>query len=115
MLNFGFSYALPEGAPPLTHADKWDGKPESHEDGYLTGVQSVVRLMKRFEAEYAAANRTVIAYQVCTTRQLPLSPAISRHLPPSATPAPLTSCRMPSHLAVGGGAVGARQGHRICS
>ena len=51
MINFGFSYALPEGAPPLTHADKWDGKPESHEDGYLTGVRSLTRLMRALERE----------------------------------------------------------------
>jgi len=51
MINFSFSYALPEGAPPLKHTGTWDGKPESHEDGYLTGVKSLVRLMRKLHAD----------------------------------------------------------------
>ena len=63
MINFSFSYALPEGAPSATHTAAWDGSAGSDEDGYLTGVRSLVRLMKRFESEQAAANRRSIAYQ----------------------------------------------------
>ena len=51
MINFGFSYALPEGSPPATHTAAWDGSATSHEDGYLTGARSLVRLMKRLHAD----------------------------------------------------------------
>lgn len=46
MINFDHCYALPTDASPLTHVDPWDGDAASHEDGYLAGVHSLVRLMK---------------------------------------------------------------------
>jgi len=51
MINFGFSYALPEGSPPAGHTAAWDGTATSHEDGYLTGARSLVRLMKRLHKD----------------------------------------------------------------
>ena len=47
MINFGWAYRLPDGAPPLTHIDAWDGAPTSHEDGYLMGFHSLIRLTQR--------------------------------------------------------------------
>ena len=51
MINFGFSYPLPEGAPAATHTAKWDGSAASHEDGYLIGVKSLIRVSKRLHAD----------------------------------------------------------------
>jgi len=47
MMNFAFSYELPADAPDLNHTDQWDGTSESHADGYLTGMRSVERVIKR--------------------------------------------------------------------
>jgi hypothetical protein len=46
IMNFGSSYALP---PSMTvkHTEPWDGTAESHEDGYLTGVRSLLRVVQR--------------------------------------------------------------------
>ena len=43
-MNFPFSYALPEGAT-LTHTEPWDGTADCHEDGYLTGMRSLERVL----------------------------------------------------------------------
>ena len=44
LMNFPFSYALPEGAT-LTHTEPWDGTADCHEDGYLTGMRSLERVL----------------------------------------------------------------------
>ena len=46
IMNFISSYQLPDEAPDLTHDTPWDGSAESHEDGYLTGVRSLERIIK---------------------------------------------------------------------
>ena len=46
MMNFGYSYALPEGQT-LQHAVPWDRTEASHEDGYLVGVESLERVLTR--------------------------------------------------------------------
>ena len=51
MMNFAFSYKLPEDAPPITHVAPWDGTPGCHEDGYLTGVTSLARIFRRVTDE----------------------------------------------------------------
>ena len=68
MINFGFSYALPDGQT-TAHMDAWDGSATSHEDGYLAGVKSFHRLCKRVEAEQAAQNRSARAAK--SSRRLP--------------------------------------------
>jgi hypothetical protein len=50
MINFGFSYALPEGQTTM-HTEAWGGSADSHEDGYMTGVRSLVRMMKALHGE----------------------------------------------------------------
>ena len=45
MMNFGFSYAIPNGGT-IEHLDPWDGSAASHEDGYLTGLRSLARVIK---------------------------------------------------------------------
>jgi len=45
MMNFGSSHALPNGER-LDHTAPWDGTAGCHEDGYLIGVQSLVRVME---------------------------------------------------------------------
>jgi len=42
--NVGQSYALPDGVR-IRHVDAWDGTPDCHEDGYMVGVQSLIRIM----------------------------------------------------------------------
>ena len=44
MLNFGFSYSLPE-SETISHTAAWDGSEESNEDGYLIGIQALHRLV----------------------------------------------------------------------
>jgi len=46
MINFGFSYHLPEGQT-TDHTQPWDGTPGCHEDGYMTGVRSLHRVMQK--------------------------------------------------------------------
>jgi hypothetical protein len=41
IMNFGSSYALPEGMI-VTHTEPWAGTAACHEDGYLTGVHSLL-------------------------------------------------------------------------
>ena len=53
MVNFAFSYKLPEDAPPISHVAPWDGTPDSHEDGYQTGVTSLARIFRRVADELA--------------------------------------------------------------
>ena len=45
MMNFGDAYALPAGEQ-LDHTAAWDGSATSHADGYLIGVQSLIRILK---------------------------------------------------------------------
>ncbi len=45
IMNFSSSYALPKDVR-VTHTDPWDGTAECHEDGYLTGVRSLLRVVK---------------------------------------------------------------------
>ena len=45
MMNFGASYALPEGER-IDHLAPWDGTQSCHEDGYMMGLQSLIRVMK---------------------------------------------------------------------
>lgn len=44
IMNFGASFALPEGERGLAHDAPWDGTATCHEDGYLIGVRSLVRV-----------------------------------------------------------------------
>eukprot|EP00966_Prymnesium_polylepis_P145981 3371991-Prymnesium_polylepis.1 len=44
-MNFGASYALPEGER-IDHLAPWDGTQSCHQDGYLMGLQSLIRVMK---------------------------------------------------------------------
>ena len=44
--NVGASYALSDEGR-ITHVEPWDGSAMCHEDGYLVGVQSLTRIMKR--------------------------------------------------------------------
>ena len=58
MTSFGFSYAIPAipGQADLgrvTHVDPWDGTEASHEDGYLTGVDSLCELWGELAARQA--------------------------------------------------------------
>ena len=46
LMNFAYSYEIPEGAADLNHTDAWDGTADSHADGYLTGLRNVERIMK---------------------------------------------------------------------
>ena len=56
IMNFGSSYALPEGKEgTVTHTAEWDGTAESHEDGYLAGVQSLDRILAKVCDECAAS------------------------------------------------------------
>ena len=57
MINFGFSYALPEGQS-TDHLQPWDGTAENHEDGYLTGVKSLLSVMKKTCELIEAAPKT---------------------------------------------------------
>ena len=59
IMNFGFSQAIPDEDPPLTHTAPWDGTPESHEDGYLVGVRELARMVKRAADEIDGASLTV--------------------------------------------------------
>jgi hypothetical protein len=43
--SFGASYAVPPGET-LTHTSVWAGTPSCHEDGYLLGLTSLLRLTK---------------------------------------------------------------------
>ena len=45
MLNFGFSYSLAD-EQTSAHDVPWDGSATSHEDGYLLGIRSLIRLMR---------------------------------------------------------------------
>ena len=45
IMNFGSSYALPEGVS-VTHTEPWAGTAACHEDGYLTGVHSLLRIVQ---------------------------------------------------------------------
>ena len=51
MINFGFSYRIPEEAPDLTHKATWSGKPEDNEDGYLVGVDNLTGVFRRLTDE----------------------------------------------------------------
>jgi len=50
IMNFATSYPLPQNQT-LSHLGKWDGTAECHEDGYLLGVHSLMRLMRRVCAD----------------------------------------------------------------
>ena len=67
MTNFGASYRLPEyvlhKSTPIDHAAPWDGQAGSHEDGYMTGVQSLERIMRRVAAELGGGPRSRSATQ----------------------------------------------------
>ena len=80
IMNFGSSYALP---PSMTvkHTEPWDGTAECHEDGYLTGVRSLLRVVQR----------------VCDA----LAP------PAKVTPAAAVTAQESTGSAQGGGAAGA--------
>jgi hypothetical protein len=48
MMNFGASYALPEGGESVVRHDvAWDGSKESDEDGYLQGVRELDRVLRQ--------------------------------------------------------------------
>ena len=59
LMNFIFSYELPEGAADLTHEAAYDGTAESHEDGYLVGVRSLERILKQVCERCAAGGAPV--------------------------------------------------------
>ena len=51
MLNFGSCYPAPDGAKASHEGLTWGGTAESHEDGYLTGVRSILRILKDQEKQ----------------------------------------------------------------
>ena len=51
MINFGFSYMIPEGARGVSHNAEWSGSSDDHEDGYLIGVRNLKGLFKRLGDE----------------------------------------------------------------
>jgi len=57
LMNFGSSYAVPEGQS-VTHTAEWDGTVASHEDGFLFGVESLVRILKSMAAELSPSPLT---------------------------------------------------------
>jgi len=50
IMNFADSYSLPDGVT-VTHTDEWDGTADNHEDGYVTGIKNLLRIMKEVEAK----------------------------------------------------------------
>ena len=46
LINFAFCYAVPDGQS-VSHTAPWDGDAASHQDGYLFGMESLLRLMQR--------------------------------------------------------------------
>ena len=54
IMNFMSSYAVPESAI-MTHEGEWDGTAECHEDGYLTGLRSLLRVVEGVVARLEAA------------------------------------------------------------
>ena len=44
IMNFAASYTLPEGTT-VTHTAPWDGSEQDHEDGYMVGMQTLLRVM----------------------------------------------------------------------
>mmetsp|Transcript_29000 Transcript_29000/g.76882 ORF Transcript_29000/g.76882 Transcript_29000/m.76882 type:complete len:246 (+) Transcript_29000:394-1131(+) len=46
IMNFADAYALPNGQE-VDHTATWDGTAASHADGFLTGMQSVARLLEQ--------------------------------------------------------------------
>ena len=56
MIDFAQSFKLPADAPPMTHDVPWDGTVADNEDGYLTGVRNLLRLMRRVHDELLAAH-----------------------------------------------------------
>ena len=53
MINFGASYEVPNRGT-VDHSKGWDGQAASHEDGYMTGIQSLHRVLKDLADELAA-------------------------------------------------------------
>jgi hypothetical protein len=67
MMNFRTSYALPEGKR-IDHLSHWDGTAACDEDGYLLGVQSLIRatrLIGRSAASGEPVSRTGQAVDTC--------------------------------------------------
>ena len=62
LLNFAFSYELKgakDGAAvpkELTHTEPWDGTVHSHEDGYMTGMLNLERVLQAVCAKLPAAS-----------------------------------------------------------
>jgi len=54
MMNFGFSYEIPNDDEDVTHTAPWNGKPDHHEDGWLTGVKQMSRVFKELNARLKA-------------------------------------------------------------
>jgi len=50
IMNFADSYTAPEGVT-VTHEAEWDGT--NHEDGYLVGIRSLLKIVKRVVTECA--------------------------------------------------------------
>ena len=55
LMNFGHSYALAEGET-VDHTAAWDGTRQSHEDGFLLGIRSLIRLFKQLASELQLAD-----------------------------------------------------------
>ena len=53
MMNFGFSYRVEEGG--VRHDAPWDGTEGCHEDGWLTGVRNLARVLRAVEVSCAEA------------------------------------------------------------
>jgi len=47
MIDFAQSHQIPFGTPPMSHTAPWDGRADCHEDGYMTGLQHLIRLMRQ--------------------------------------------------------------------
>jgi 1D-myo-inositol-triphosphate 3-kinase len=57
--TLGVSYELPWGARN-SHVSPWDGSPGCHEDGFLLGVQSLLRIMKRIQGSLQPPGVSVV-------------------------------------------------------
>ncbi len=56
MIDFAQSYEHMHGAPPVRHTAPWDGTRGCHEDGYMTGLLQLIRLVRQLRDELIAEN-----------------------------------------------------------
>jgi len=56
MIDFAKTYPLPDGLV-ITHNDEW--KVGNHEDGYLIGVDSLIRIFESISIQYSCEASSV--------------------------------------------------------